>query len=92
MEPGSLAWPEALGLAHGRRALGAPAGAGASAVVAATDTMTALPRWPGDVIADVAGGLMISRTMLADRIAHARVAITVTVRAVEEAVLPFAER
>jgi hypothetical protein len=47
----------------------------------------------GDEIVAVAGRLVSSRTMLADRIAHARAAITVTVRrGAEEAVLEFAER
>jgi hypothetical protein len=47
----------------------------------------------GDVIVAVSGRLVTSRTMLADRIAHARAATTVTVqRGTEEAVLEFAER
>ncbi|HEX3481469.1 MAG TPA: hypothetical protein VHT91_40930 [Kofleriaceae bacterium] len=47
----------------------------------------------GDEIVAVAGRLVTSRTMLADRIARARAAITVTVRrGAEEAVLQFAER
>jgi membrane-associated protease RseP (regulator of RpoE activity) len=47
----------------------------------------------GDVIVAMAGRLVTSRTMLADRIAHARAATTVTVRrGTEEAVLEFAER
>ncbi|HEX8112582.1 MAG TPA: hypothetical protein VF516_32855, partial [Kofleriaceae bacterium] len=47
----------------------------------------------GDVIVAVAGRLVTSRTMLADRIAHAGAATTVTVRrGAEEAVLQFAER
>jgi len=47
----------------------------------------------GDVIVAVAGRLVTSRTMLADRIARARAATTVTVRrGAEEAVLQFAER
>jgi hypothetical protein len=47
----------------------------------------------GDVIVAVAGRLVTSRTMLADRIARAGVATTLTVRrGVEEAVLQFAER
>jgi hypothetical protein len=47
----------------------------------------------GDVIVAIAGRLVSSPTMLADRIAHARVATTVTVRrGGAEAVLQFAER
>jgi hypothetical protein len=47
----------------------------------------------GDEIVAVAGRLVTSRSMLADRIARARAAITVTVRrGAEEAVLLFAER
>lgn len=47
----------------------------------------------GDVIVAMAGRLVTSRTMLADWIAHARVATTVTVRrGSSEAVLQFAER
>jgi hypothetical protein len=47
----------------------------------------------GDEIVAVAGRLVTSRTMLADRIARARAALTVTVRrGAEEAVLRFAER
>jgi hypothetical protein len=47
----------------------------------------------GDVVVAVAGRLVTSRTMLADRIAHARAATTVTVRrGAEEAVLQFTER
>lgn len=47
----------------------------------------------GDEIVAVAGRLVSSRSMLADRIAHARAAVTVTVRrGAEEAVLEFAER
>jgi len=46
----------------------------------------------GDQIVAVAGRLVTSRSMLADRIARARAAITVTVRrGAEEAVLLFAE-
>ncbi len=47
----------------------------------------------GDEIVAVAGRLVTSRTMIADRIGRARAAITVTVRrGGEEAVLQFAER
>jgi hypothetical protein len=47
----------------------------------------------GDVIVAMAGRLVTSRTMLADWIAHARLATTVTVRrGAAETVLQFAER
>lgn len=47
----------------------------------------------GDVIVAMAGRFVTSRSMLADRIAHASAATTVTVRrGAEEAVLQFAER